>query len=216
MRIVPHHRFTGSECQQAARPPVSVHDLEDWPAPTVIASRSHNDCEMPPDHIKEAIERTTDQLKDHPEAGRGTNAPATATLEDGLRVRIEGPNDFEIVTDMPESVGGEESGPTPGWLSRAALASCDATVVAMRAAQEGIKLTTLEVMVKSDSDSRGFLGIDDSVPPGPLTLRTTVRLSADGVPSERLKAVVDWADEHSPVGDAFCRTIENEIDVEIV
>lgn len=171
---------------------------------------------MPSDHIKEAIERTAAQLKDHPDAGRGATAPATATLEDGLRVRIEGPSDFEVVTDMPESVGGEESGPTPGWLSRTALASCDATVVAMRAAQEGIELTTLEVVVESDSDSRGFLGIGDSVPPGPLTLWTTVRLSADGVPPERLKAVVDWADEHSPVGDAFCRAIENETSVEIV
>lgn len=171
---------------------------------------------MPSNHIKEAIERTADHLQDHPEAGRGATAPATAIPEDGLHVRIEGPNDVEVVTDMPESVGGEESGPTPGWLSRAALASCDATVVAMRAAQEGIKLTTLEVIVESDSDSRGFLGIDDSVSPGPLTVRTRVRLSADGVPSERLKAVVEWADEHSPVGDAFCRTIENEIDIEIV
>lgn len=171
---------------------------------------------MEPTQIRESIERTIEQLKDHPETGRGTTTPATAILEDGLRVRVDGPNDFVVVTDMSNAVGGDESGPPPGWLARAALASCDATAVAMRAAQEGIQLTTLEVIVESDSDSRGMLGVVDSIPPGPLSVRTRFRLGADGTPPERLEELVEWVEEHSPVGDAFRRAVDYEMEIKIV
>ena len=61
-------------------------------------------------------------------------AAAVAVLEGGgLRCRAEGPNGAVLVTDMPRPVGGTASAPTPGWMLRAALANCDATVIAMRA-----------------------------------------------------------------------------------
>ena len=59
---------------------------------------------------------------------------------------------------MAESVGGGASAPTPGWLLRSALAACDATLVAMEAARDGVDLTELEVNVESESDFRGVLG----------------------------------------------------------
>src|SRR5947209_4993929 len=72
-----------------------------------------------------------------------------------------------VTTDMPHSVGGGASAPTPAWLMRAALASCDATLVAMEAARDGVELTDLKVTVESESDFRGVLGVDDSVHAGP-------------------------------------------------
>jgi uncharacterized OsmC-like protein len=98
---------------------------------------------------------------------------------------------------------------------RAAHAACDATVVAMRAAQEGIHLTTLEVTVDSDSDDRGLLGVDESVPPAPLATRVRYRLSADGVPADRLKALVDWAEAHSPVADAVRRAVPVSVEIDV-
>ncbi len=59
------------------------------------------------------------------------------------------------------------SAPSPGWLLRAAEASCVATLITMRAAMLGIDLDTLEVTVDSVSDDRGLLGVDDTVPAGP-------------------------------------------------
>ena len=65
---------------------------------------------------------------------------------------------------MATSLGGGGSAPSPGWLMRAALASCDATIVAMEAARAGIELTDLTVTVVSESDNRGVLGVGDAVP----------------------------------------------------
>jgi len=116
---------------------------------------------------------------------------------------------------MPTAIGGGESAPSPGWLSRAALANCDATVIAMRAAQLGVTLTTLEVTVDSESDDRGLLGMDDSIPAGPLSVRVRVRIGADGVAPERLREIVEWAEAHSPVGDALRRAVPSKAEVEI-
>src|SRR5215472_7071597 len=59
-----------------------------------------------------------------------------------------------ILTDMPAAVGGGGSAPTPGWLLRPAHPSCDATMIAMRAAEFTITLHRLEVTVGSPSDDR--------------------------------------------------------------
>src|SRR4030095_16787802 len=94
---------------------------------------------------------------------------------------VVGPGGERATTDMVPSVGGTETAPSPGWLLRAAEASCVATLIAMRAAVLGIALDTLEVSVDSESDDRGMLGMDDTIPAGPLTGRVAVRLAADGV-----------------------------------
>src|ERR671936_1502693 len=96
--------------------------------------------------ISRVIATASDHLTEHPEAGSGTDAAATAVREEGLRFRVEGPNG-EVITDMSKTVGGGASAPTPGWLLRAALAACDATVVAMEAARDGVELTELKVSV---------------------------------------------------------------------
>ena len=48
---------------------------------------------------------------------------------------------------------------------RAAYASCVATLIAMRAAEEGWSLGMLEVTIDSESDDRGILGISSAVRP---------------------------------------------------
>jgi hypothetical protein len=87
--------------------------------------------------------QTTQYLGAHPNEARYTDSIATATLESGLRVRVAGASGEQIATDMPPSVGGTGSAPSPGWLFRAALASCDATLIAMRAAAQGVQLSRL-------------------------------------------------------------------------
>jgi uncharacterized OsmC-like protein len=166
-------------------------------------------------HIKESIERTISQWNDHPEKGRGT-ITAEAELEQGLRIRAQQSGEHVITTDMSNGVGGDDSGPSPGSVARAALASCDASMVAIRAAQEGIHLTTLRVIVEWDYDARGMLGVDNSIPAGPLGLRVNYRLGANDVSTDQLEAVAEWAEAHSPVGDAFRRELDYETDIEIV
>src|ERR687887_1623727 len=156
--------------------------------------------------ISRAIATASDHLTEHPEAGSGTDAAATAVREEGLRFRVEGPNG-EVITDMSKTVGGGATAPTPGWLLRAALASCDATAVAMDAAREGVELTELAVTVESDSDFRGVLGVDDSVPPGPSAVRVRIQLAADNATEDQLRELVQRAESRSLVRDAIARTV---------
>lgn len=127
----------------------------------------------------------------------------------------EGPNGAVLVSDMPKGIGGGGTAPTPGWFLRAALANCDATVIAMRAAQLGVVLTRLEVTVDSESDNRGLLGVGDVAPAGPLSMRVHVRVAADNAPPELLRQIVDWAESHSPVGDALRRAIPCRTEIEV-
>jgi uncharacterized OsmC-like protein len=133
--------------------------------------------------------------------------PAAVAVHDGdLRFRVEGPNG-SVATDMATAVGGGATAPSPGWMLRAALASCDATLVAMEAAAAGIVLSSLRVTVDSSSDARGLLGTDPDVPAGPLAVRVRIELAADGVAPEELRALVERAEARSPVRDALARAV---------
>jgi uncharacterized OsmC-like protein len=116
---------------------------------------------------------------------------------------------------MATSVGGGATAPTPAWLLRAALASCDATLVAMEAARDGVELTDLEVTVDSDSDFRGILGVDDSVDPGPLKLRVRIQLAASNATEDQLRAIVERAESRSPVRDVVARGIPMTTEIAI-
>ena len=158
------------------------------------------------DSIRSAIEKASKHLAEHPEAATGSDSAATAVREDGLRFRVDGPW-ASLTSDMAESVGGGASAPTPGWLLRAALAACDATLVAMEAARDGINLTDLEVSVEGESDFRGILGVDPSVHAGPLSLRVAIRLAANDATDEQLREIVGRAESRSPVRDALTRDV---------
>lgn len=164
--------------------------------------------------IREAIEMTSKKIAEQPERARIKNATATATLLDGLRCRVTGPAGEQVLTDMPAGVGGGASAPNPGWLMRAALASCDATAIAMRAATRGISLAALEVMVTSESDNRGMLGLDETVPAGLQAMRLHVKISAPGTAARELDELVRWACAHSPVGCADLGATQVEVQVE--
>ncbi len=166
------------------------------------------------ERIARASGRAAEYLRGHPQDALSQDLPATATLVDGLRCRVIHPKTGAVIeSDMVSGIGGEGAAPTPGWILRAALATCDATMIALRAAQEGISLTTLEVTAGSDSDDRGLL--TDDATAGPLGVWTQVRLGAEGVAEARLRALVDWADAHSPVGDAIRRAVPMTTEVEV-
>ncbi len=155
--------------------------------------------------IRSALERAAGYVADHPDEATDLDTPATAFLVDGLRCRVEGPSG-ELMTDMAKSLGGGGSAPSPGWLMRAALASCDATIVAMEAARAGIELTKLAVTVVSESDNRGVLGVGD-VRPGPLSVRVRIELAASNASEDQLRELVHRAESRSAVGDAIAREV---------
>ncbi len=166
--------------------------------------------------IATSMQNAITYLGEHPDEARYTDSPATASLEKGLRFRIEGPDGATITSDMPAGVGGADSAPSPGWLMRAALASCEAILITMRAAQVGVELDKLEVTVDSESDDRGILGMDDAVPAGPFSMRVRVRLSGGNTSQDELAEIVEWAHQHCPVADATVRAIPTNVEIETV
>jgi uncharacterized OsmC-like protein len=155
-------------------------------------------------------------IRAHPEKARAKYAPATATLESGLKCRVTGPSGEQIETDMPPALGGAGSGPNPGWFFRASLAACCSTVIAAQAARLGINLTKLEVTVEGEGDHRGMLGVEDAISAGHCAIRTKVRISAQDATSEQLEALVQWAAAHSPVGCTVRDAPSNSLSVVVV
>ena len=150
--------------------------------------------------IREAIEKTAKALAEHPEKARVKNPAATAVVEDGLRCRVTGPSGELVHTDMSPAMGGGGTAPNPGWLMRAALASCNATGIATQAAKAGINLTRLEVSVSSETDGRGVLGLDERISPAMEPLEILVKIGARGTPFEGLRKLVQGVCARSPVG----------------
>ena len=145
-----------------------------------------------------SLERAKRLFLEKPAAAKTCNARATEAWRDGLSCEVSGPGSERAITDMPEPLGGKAEGCNPGWLLRAGIASCAATVIAMRAAMQGIALNTLEVKVDSESDARGLVGIGDA-PTALGNLRMSVKIGADGVPEAQLRELAAWGEATSPV-----------------
>lgn len=163
--------------------------------------------------IRQAIEQVSGAILAEPARAKAKSS-ATAHLREGLKCEVMGPRSERVLTDMPKPMGGEASGPNPGWLLRAAMASCTATVIAMRAAKLGIALSSLEVTVESESDQRGLLGLDDAVSAGLRDWRTRVKIGGAASP-QALRELVAWAEQHSPVGCSVRQASGCSLDVEV-
>lgn len=156
------------------------------------------------DKIKLAVERSTKALSLKPALGLGTGISKTR-VANGLTCEIHEGN-WKFLADMPESVGGNAQGPTPGVYGRAALGSCLAIGYMMMAAKLNIPIGALEVEVQADYDDGALLGTaDPHVVPGYSEVRYTVTIESDAAEEEVLK-MLDDADRHSPYLDVFSRS----------
>src|SRR5437868_15451941 len=95
--------------------------------------------------VRDAIEKLSKVFAEQPTKARSKNPSATAVLENGVKFQVTGPHGEKLSTDMPLSPGGGGSAPTPGWLLRASLRSCHATVFATRADLVGVAVVSWEV-----------------------------------------------------------------------
>ncbi|MCG6888312.1 MAG: OsmC family protein [Gammaproteobacteria bacterium] len=164
--------------------------------------------------IGKAVENVENYLQSQSDPGPQADAPATATIVSGLRCRIESPQGDSIYTDMPAHVGGGATANSPGWHLRAALASCDATLLAIRAARLGLQLDSIEVRVEASSDGRGMF-LDEGISPGSSAMHLFFKIGASGVSREQIEALVHWVEQHSPVGADITRAVSVQSHIEI-
>ena len=169
--------------------------------------------------IANALQRVRTVLLRRPEAAMHADEPAIARWEQGVQVISEHANGTRIATDLPRELGGEGDRVTPGWLLRAALASCLATRIAMEAAARGIVISRLEVTAATRSDARGILGMTDSagerVPPGPREVQLQVRIAAANAAAATLKTMIEDSHRCSPVSAVVEGTVSISLRIEI-
>jgi uncharacterized OsmC-like protein len=163
--------------------------------------------------IADAVARARAYLIEHPNEARYRDAHARARLGNGLLVDVDGPGGEVLRTDMPRGIGGTATVPSPGWYLRAAAASCVVSLIAIRAATLGVRLPpgSVEVIVDTESDDRGILGLDDSVPSGALSVRVEIGITAPDLDRERAAEIARWAVDHCPVTDGLARTVPVEL-----
>jgi len=164
--------------------------------------------------IGKAVASVEASLRSQQNPGPCADVPATATIADGLRCRIESPDGSAIYTDMPASVGGSATANSPGWHLRAALASCDATLLAMRAARLGLQLDSIEVRVEASSDGRGMF-LDEGISAGSSDMCLHFKIGAGDASAEQIEALVRWVEQHSPVGSDIMQAVNLRSEIEI-
>ena len=87
---------------------------------------------------------------------------------------------FKVVADEPSELMGQNSAPNPQELLMTALNACMMVGYVANAALRGIELDTLEIDTQGQLDLRGFLGLDESIPPGYRQLDYKVRIGGPG------------------------------------
>lgn len=152
-----------------------------------------------PEYIRVAFERNAKIVAARPTVAQKTYA-TRVQVRDGLTCDIEEGN-WKLTADLSKKAGGNEAGPTPGTLARAALGSCLAISYVMWAAKLAVPLDHLTVDVHADTDLRGMYGVD-GIPAGYSEIRYRVSVQSSA-PEEEVICVLDLAEAHSPYVDVF-------------
>ncbi|MBI3715020.1 MAG: OsmC family protein [Betaproteobacteria bacterium] len=174
---------------------------------------------MSSEKVAAALQRMRDALERRPQFGPHDDAPAVSVWQGGLGSVASHANGTAIPADMPSELGGGGKQVSPGWLFRAGMASCAVSTIAIAAASAGVELTLLEVRAGSRSDTRGILGMDDEngapVFSGPSETQLQVKIAADGIAPEKLRALVEDAIRRSPVPNAVQNAIPMSLSIEV-
>jgi len=165
---------------------------------SIVENKGHNQA-----NIKDKFERGEKALTLKPALGLATMV-STTTVTNGLACHTQ-EGDWEIVTDMPEQIGGTNTGPTPGVLGRAALGSCLAGGFMLWASKLDVPIDNLEVEVQADSDDSGMFGINGA-PAGYTEMRYLMRIQSDASEAD-IQKVLDKVYKHDTYLDNFERAI---------
>ena len=91
---------------------------------------------------------------------------------------------FTIVADEPRELLGTDTAPNPQELLLSALNACMMVGYVAQAAIRGITLQDCRIETEGELDLRGFLGLDEDIPPGYRRINYTVHLEGDGTPEQ--------------------------------
>ena len=144
--------------------------------------------------IRDSIRRVIDVFEKRPETGRSSIA-ATAVISDGLRVDFT-QGEHSAVMDLPETMGGEGIGPTPGFFGRAGIAGCVAMGIKQAAILAELVFDNITVDIENDFDDGAVYGMG-TCSAAPLETRLAIRIQT-AVPEAEVVALVEHVLQRDP------------------
>ena len=121
--------------------------------------------------------------------------------------------DHEIISDQPIGFNGQNKGPKPSELVLAALAACQETTYRIFAEDMDIHLGKISVQLTGTQDLRGFMALDDEIPPGFTKIEGKIFIQSDST-EEDLELLRKRVDQHCPVLDDLKRPVEVRFSLE--
>ena len=149
---------------------------------------------------KTALARSTKAVTLRPQKGQYTHTNS-AVIENGTACFVR-EKKFQMLVDVPPSIGGGGAGPTPGTLVRSALTSCIAIGVKLWAARADMQIDYVDVQLEADVDARGEMGVDDDIAPGFLVTRLIISVRTNA-PKEDVEKVITRSLKYSPLFDIY-------------
>ncbi len=150
--------------------------------------------------IKTALQRAERTVTLRPERGQRVYTNV-AKLGTGTSCRIAEAG-HEILLDVGRALGGNNAGPSPSMALRSAMSGCVAIGIKQWAAQRDMQIDGLEVVLETDVDARGQLGVDEEIVPGFEAIRMTITVQSPA-PRQRVLEAIETALKFSPLMDVF-------------
>jgi uncharacterized OsmC-like protein len=122
-------------------------------------------------------------------------------------------DEFVLDAGEPAILLGADTGPNPAEYLLHALAACLTTSLVYVAAARGVQLTEVESTLEGDMDVQGALGLSDDYRNGFTQISVSFRVAGDA-PEEKLREVVERAQERSAVMDMVSNGVPVTVHVE--
>ena len=117
---------------------------------------------------------------------------------------------FELNSDEPKILAGDDQAPNPVEHLLNALAGCVTTSMAAHAAVRGIEVQEIESELEGDIDVQGFLGLSPDVPRELTEIRMNVKVKTDPQNIGKLQELAEF----SPVYNTLLKGIKVNLKVE--
>jgi uncharacterized OsmC-like protein len=121
---------------------------------------------------------------------------------------------FVVDAGEPAILLGTDSGPNPAEYLLHALAACLTTTLVYVAAARDVKLTEVESTLEGDLDIRGAFGLSENHRNGFERINVRFKIKGDA-PDEKLREVVERAQQRSAVFDMVTNGVPVKIDVAV-
>jgi len=128
----------------------------------------------------------------------------------GAKQEIQHKQTFELDSDEPEILAGNDLAPNPVEHLLNALAACVTTSLVAHAAVRGIRLEEVESEVEGDIDIQGFLGLSEKISKGYTDIRIKFKVKSDETNMKKLKTLAEF----SPVYNTILNGANVDIQIE--